>query len=198
MEFLNISDIKLKVTLTADEAARYGVDKYDDGRYGAKIRQSVREILAEAERECGFTVGSERILVQIYPLPSGVCELLVTRLSYVGRKDAAALSSADGVALMEHKRGIYRFPDAETLRLAVSAVGKTDTAADLYRDDYGRCYICVDEELTDGISDFEVFIEFGERLSALPIGVIAEYGTLLAKDNALGYVLSHMPREELE
>ena len=190
--------MKLKVTLSAEEAARYGVDKYNDGRYGARIRQSVREILAAAERECGFTVGSERILVQIYPLPSGVCELLVTRLSNVASRDAAALSSADGVALLEHKRGIYRFPDTSVLRAAVDAVGRTDTKADLYRDDLGRCYICVDEELTDGISDFEIFIEFGERLSALPIGVIAEYGTLLAKDNALEYVLAHMPREELE
>ena len=74
--------------------------------------------------------------------------------------------------------------------MAVRAVYRTGVDADLYRDDLGRYYIQVDEEIADGISELEIFVEYGERLSSLPIAVISEYGTLLAKGNAFEYVLS--------
>ena len=187
MEFLNISDLKLKVTLSPEECLQYGVDKYSDERFGAEMRRSVREILSAAERECGFTVGQDRILVQLYPLPSGVAELLVTRLTTISRKDRAVLSSAAGIALMEKKRGTYRFADLDAIIGAARAVSG-DPKADLYCDDFGRYYIRVEEDFTDGISELEILIEYGERLSALPLGAIAEYGELLAKDNAFEYI----------
>ena len=39
--------------------------------------------------------------------------------------------------------------------------------------------------MTDGISELEIFVEFGERISSVPIAVLSEYGTLLAKKNAI-------------
>ena len=188
MEFLNISDIKLKVTLSAEECREYGIDTEKTNFDGAYIRRVIRQILASAEQECGFSTGADKILVQLYPLPDRSCELLVTRLLNISRRDRAVLSSSDGLSLIEDKRATYRFESWEYLCRAVRAAYRAGAVSDLYRDDLGRYYISLTESLTDGISEFEVFVEFGERLSALPIGVLSEYGTRLARGNALDLI----------
>ena len=190
MKFLNISDIKLKITLTAEECAAYGIDTYSTDYTTKEVRESVKNILAIAEAECGFSALDERILVQIYPLPEGDCEILVTRLNSINKRDREALSDGDGVSLVESKRGTYRFDSPEHLKLAVGAAYRDGVEADLYRDDLGRYYLYVREQFFDGISEFEVFIEYGERLKALPIAVLSEYGVRLCKGAALSYVLT--------
>ena len=190
MKFLNISDIKLKVTLSVDDCRDYGIDTAKGDYSTREVRQAVRAILEKAECECGFTAAGDKILVQLYPLPDGECELLITRLTAVSRKDRAQLSSSEGLSLMEQKRGTYRFYSTDELKSAVRAVYREGTVADIYRDDLGRYYISIEEELTDGISEFEIFVEYGERLTALPIAVLSEYGSLLSKGNAFEYILS--------
>ena len=190
MEFLNISDIKLKVTLSAKDAESFGIDGTGGDFSGIEIRRAIRKILAKAESECGFLTDGGRILVQLYPLPDGSCELLVTRLVSMSRRDRAVIAESEGLSLIEQRQSTYRFDSKEELLRAARTVRREDVEADLYRDDLGRYYISVREELTDGISELEIFVEFGERLSALPIPVISEYGTLLAKGNAISFVLS--------
>ncbi len=188
MEFINIKDTKLKIILTKEECERYGIEVDEADHNTVGIRRAVREILSVAESECGFTVGSDKILVQHLPLPSGVCEILVTRLGTLSRRDRSQLSMAEGISILEEGRGVFRFESWEDTYRGVKALGRLACAADLYRDDLGRFYILADEELTDGISSLEVLIEFGDRLGALPIGVISEYGERLAKGDALDYV----------
>ena len=190
LKFLNISDIKLKVTLSADDCREYGIDTESGDFSTQNCRQAIRSIMERAERECGFTVSGDKILVQLYPLPSGECELLVTRLVFVSRKDRAQLASSEGMSLIEQKCGTYRFSSKEDLISAVKTVRRKEVIADLYIDDLGRYYISTEEELSDGISELEIFVEYGERLSALPIAVLSEYGKLLAKSNAFDFVLS--------
>ena len=147
-------------------------------------------ILERAEEECGFSAGSDRILVQTYPLPGGECELLITRLNAVSHRDRAALTSADGMSMLEHKRGTYRFSSADDLRFAVRAVYREGLDADLYLDDLGRYYLHVSEQFTDGISELEIFVEYGERLPAFPLAVLSEYGSLLVEKSAFDYIIS--------
>ena len=80
MEFLNISDTKLKVTLSPEECVSYGIDTSKSEFTRAEIKEVMRDILSLAEGECGFVVTSEKILVQLYPMPSGECEIFVTKL----------------------------------------------------------------------------------------------------------------------
>ena len=182
MKFLNISDTKLKVTLSAAECLEYGIDASAEDHTTPSVRAALREILALAEVECGFSVAGEKILVQLCPLPSGECELLVTKLTSLSRKYKESISSSGGVSVLENSRAVYRFDTAENLCSAVRALPRTEALVDLYRDDLGRYYLCLEETVSDGISEFEVFIEFGERLSALPIPVLSEYGECIAKD----------------
>ena len=188
MEFLNISDIKLKVTLTRDECISYGIDTESKDYSGADIRRVIREILSVAERECGFSTGADKILVQLYPMPDRSCEMLVTRLVNLSRRDRTILSSSDGLSLIEDKRAAYRFESREDLERAVKAAYRAGVVSDLYRDDLGRYYISLTESFTDGISEFEIFVEFGERLNALPIAVLSEYGTRIARGNAMDII----------
>ena len=190
MEFLNISDIKLKVTLTPEDAKSFGIDSTGGDFSGVETRRAIRKILAMAESECGFSADGGRILVQLYPLPDGSCELLVTRLVSMSRRDRSVIAESEGLSIIEERQATYRFDSREELIRAARTVRRGDVVADLYRDDLGRYYINAREELSDGISELEVFVEFGERLSALPIPVISEYGTLLAKGNAIAFVLS--------
>ena len=185
MEFLVISDTKLKVTLSAEERREYRIDAAVPS--GAEVRRAVRDIILLAQRECGFSTEG-RLLVQICPLPDSRCELLVSRLSSVSRRDRADLIATQGLSLLERRRSVYRFADSESLVRAVGTVRRTGIESDLYRDDLGRYYILLNEELTDGVSELEIFIEFGDRLPSMPIAVLSEYGTLLAKENALDSV----------
>ena len=191
MKFLNISDSKLKVTLTRADCIEYGIDTSAGNYTSREVRESVRKILELAESECGFSVGTDKILVQLYPLPSGECELLVTKLSSLARKHKEALSSSDGVSVLEDTRGVYRFDMAEDLRDAVRVTYREGISADLYRDTLGRYYLYTEEKLTDGISEFEILTEYGERLASMPAVLLSEYGECLAKGNAFDYVISH-------
>ena len=191
MKFLNISDIKLKVTLSVKECSDFGIDTSKGDYSTGEIRHAIREILAVAEKECGFSTEGDKILVQLYPLPDGECEILITRLVSMSKRDRDTLASADGISLFEKKRSTYRFPGFAEVYAAVRATRRTDVLCDLYRDDLGRYYLYLEEELGSGISDFEVFTEYGERLSALPIAVLSEYGERIVSESAFDYILSH-------
>ena len=195
MDFLNIGNKKLKATLSASECLHYKINAGDSEFLGAEIRRTVREILEIAEAECGFSREDDKVLVQIYPIPEGGCELMVTRLGTVSPKERRAIAATEGLTMMHKRRGTYRFASRGDLERAIAAAWRSGVACDLYRDDLGRYYISVIEEVADGISEFEIFVEFGERLSALPIGVMGEYGTLLAKNDGFAYVTSQRLKE---
>ena len=188
MEFIKISDIKLKVTLTEEERNAYRIDASGGEASGSDIKRTIREILTVAEEKCGFRTDGDRLLVQLYPLPSGSAELLVTRLAHLSRRDRAEICATDGLELIERRARVYRFLEDDDLRRAVRAVYREGLDSDLYRDNLGRLYIQVTEDMSGGVSDLEALVEFGERLPALPIAVVAEYGTLLAKGDAIAQI----------
>ena len=183
MEFLVISDTKLKVTLSAEERSEYRIDA--SAPSAIEVRRVIREIISIAESECGFRTQGHRLLVQICPLPDSRCELLISRLSSLSRRDRAELSATEGLSLLEWRRSVYRFADYDCLVRAAGTVHREGIKSDLYRDDLGRYYILLSEEITDSISELEVFVEFGDRLLSLPLAVLSEYGTLLVKDTAI-------------
>ena len=190
MEFLNIGDKKLKVTLTPEECASYGIDTEKTDFSRGEIKGVMRDIISLAESECGFTVTSDKILVQIYPLPTGLCELFVTKLTGLSGKDRAVIQGTDGLSTFEERRGIYRFDSRGTLIQAAKAIGQSSPPCELYIDEAGRYYIILEENIVDGISEYEVLIEYAERLKNMPLHVLAEYGKLLIKEKTLERILS--------
>ena len=56
MEFLKISDTKLKVMLNADDMERYGIDPLNTDYGDPAVRRSFWRVLDAAREECGFRV----------------------------------------------------------------------------------------------------------------------------------------------
>ena len=189
MEFLTVSDAKLKVTLSREDCLKYGIENTGEEFTGIDVRYAVRDILEIAKGECGFSTDGEKILAQLYPMPDGSCELFITKLSGVTRQVNEAVRDAQGLSTMEKKRGTYSFSDAGTLVAAARAIYRTGIDCDLYLSDEGVYYISITEELLNGISEFEILIEYGERLKFLPTYVISERGRMLCKKKALDYIL---------
>lgn len=190
MEFLIISDTKLKVSINRNECLKYGIDTSDADFSTNEIRLIIREILDLAEVRCGFKVGREKILVQLYPMPEGSCELFVTKLVGLSAREQSVVRDSDELTTYQRKRGVYTFSDATTLKNAVRAIFRESVDCDLYLSDDGDYYISVVESITDGISEFEVLTEFGNRLDELPVFVISEYGRLISKGDGLSAALS--------
>ena len=105
MKFLNISDTKLKVILSPEECVSYGIDTGKSEFTRTEIKEVMRDILLLAEGECGFVVTSEKILVQLYPMPNGECEVFVTKLVGLTSRDRGMLKGVDGLTTIEKGGG---------------------------------------------------------------------------------------------
>ena len=176
MEFLLIGDIKLKVTLTPEDCREYQIDTSESDFSTAEMRAVVRDVLERARIECGFSAEGERILAQLYPMPDGSCELLVTKLKRRFANERNAYPDAEGLGSLESRRGAYRFPDLATLRAAAHALLRDGREYDAYMSETGECYISVSECNTDGISDIEAIIEYGDRIDSIPPYIFSERG----------------------
>lgn len=190
MKFLIVSDTKLKVTLSAEDCLKYSIDTSGNDFSTNEVRLAIKNILSVAKDECGFCTEGDKILAQLYPMPDGSCELFITRLSALKGKSVEAVRDIEGLPTMENKYGAYCFRDAKSLISAARAIYREGIDCDLYLADDGVYYISIREDFLDGISEFEILTEYGERLPALPLYVISEYGTLLCKSKAIDYILA--------
>ncbi|MBR7181618.1 MAG: adaptor protein MecA [Clostridia bacterium] len=80
MEWIRISDNKLKIMLTAQDAARYDLHCESADYAEAPTREAFREILAAVRDESGFDTTEEKLYIQMYPSKEGGCELFVTKM----------------------------------------------------------------------------------------------------------------------
>ena len=189
MEFLIVSDSKLKITLNAEDCLKYAIDTSGSDFSTNEVRLAIRALLEVARERCGFRADGEKILAQLYPMPDGSCELFITKLSGVSAQAREAVRDIEGLSPIEDKYGTYAFRDGQTLLSAARAIYREGIECDLYLSDDGIYYISIKEDIVGGISEFEILTEYGERLKSLPLYVISEYGNLLCKGKALDYIL---------
>ena len=114
MEFLKISDTKLKVMLNADDMERYGIDPLNTDYEDPAVRRSFWRVLDAAREECGFRIAGDKVLMQFYP-SSGGGELFVTKLGKIAAGAERTISKSTGVAMMSERRVIYKFPSLDSL-----------------------------------------------------------------------------------
>ncbi len=80
MEYIRISDSKLKIICESTDLDAYGICA-DSLEYGdAQTRSFIEEILEQAKYKLGFETKHHRILVQVYPSTDGGCEIFINRL----------------------------------------------------------------------------------------------------------------------
>ena len=80
MEYLLISERKLKISLTAEDLSARGVCACELDYSSAASRAVLESLLADARDALGFDTAGHRVLLQLYPLQDGSCELFVSLL----------------------------------------------------------------------------------------------------------------------
>ena len=78
MEYVRISESKMKLSLTEEDTKKYGVDVAALTSDTTARRRVLWTLLDEAKKKTGVDAGGSRTLVEAFPGRRGGCELFVT------------------------------------------------------------------------------------------------------------------------
>lgn len=118
MEFLIVSDTKLKIMLGREEMKEFGLDKEELDYSDPEVRANFWRILDIASEECGFKTNGEKVLMQFYPSRSGG-EIFITKLGMLSKSAEHTISSSGRVAMLSSETKIYKFDDLSSIVTAV-------------------------------------------------------------------------------
>lgn len=186
MEFLVISENKLKIMLDAREVIYYGIESENSDYRDPVVRKAFWRILDKAGEECGFKVNGEKLLLQYYPSGKGA-ELFVTRLTKLASGIERSLTGAESVTMLSSKNSIYRFESMEEFLRLAKEMRRNGAAcrSDLYLSEDG-CYYLFFEERSElcSLSPFCIVSEFGEEIPQTLELYIKEHSEPIALSNA--------------
>ena len=80
MEWIRISNNKLKIMLTAEDARRYALSCEKADYADLLTREAFRDILSDMRDKTGFDATEDKLYIQMYPSKEGGCELFVTKM----------------------------------------------------------------------------------------------------------------------
>ena len=189
MEFLLIGESKIKIVLNEFEADKYRLDSSLPDISGPGARRSFWRILDMAKSEVGFDPAGDKILIQLYPLNSGGCELFVTKLGILSESSARMVSRSDRVAMLSKKRSVYSFENQDDVISAAKAVkrsvGDVSPVSDIFTD--GEKYYLSIEEYGKGGEpmEFPCILEFGTGLTADILTYIYEHTKCLTQGDGI-------------
>lgn len=189
MEFLLIGESKIKIVLNKEEAERYKLDSVAPDVSGPGARRAFWRILDMAREEVGFDPAGDKVLIQVYPLKSGGCEIFVTKLGILSESSARLVSKSDRIAMLSKKRSLYSFDSLDDIISASRAVknqsGSTSPGSDVYTD--GEKYYLAIEEYGKGGEplEFPCILEFSSALTADLSVYISEHSTCLTDGDGI-------------
>ena len=100
MEVLLIGEAKMKIVLTSEEAKGYRLDLSDPAKDTQRSRRALWSVLDDARKSVSFDPSGDKVLVQLYPMKSGGCEIFVTKLGILSEASARLVSDSDRVTLL--------------------------------------------------------------------------------------------------
>lgn len=180
MDFLQISDSKLKLTLTREDMEKHGFKTECVDMENPQDRFILRQILDEAKGHTGFDSG-EKILIKCYPSKDGGCELFVTAL---GSPPATCMEVK---AILSTKANpVYRFLSVKSLLQASVAMQKQPEIVE------SKLYVSADGSYDLALSVRENssfvlrrFSEFSASASTLPDSYIEEHEKCVIPTSAI-------------
>lgn len=179
VDFLVISNNKLKIKMNKKEMKRYAMNVPEEEYNTPELRTSLWRVLDLAHVECGFSTEGERLLVQIYSSEVG-CEIFVTKLGRLGASAERNIARSGNVTMLTSKSSLYRFPDLSVLLSALRHVpGESrELCTDVYISDEGSCHLLVEERTgAVPISDLCVLSEFGVEVPTTLVTHLCEHAT---------------------
>ncbi|MBR3876067.1 MAG: adaptor protein MecA [Clostridia bacterium] len=189
MEFLLIGESKIKIVLSGEEAEKHGLNSGTPDISGPAARRAFWRILERARAEVGFDPAGDKVLIQLYPISSGGCELFATKLGILSDSSARLVAKSDRVAMLSKKRSLYSFDELEDIiaaSVAVRSVARDlSPASDVYTD--GARYFLAIEEYGKGGEpmEFPCILEFGNAMTAEASTYISEHAKRLTDGNGI-------------
>lgn len=187
MEFLVISENKMKIMLTAEEMRNYGIECEGSDYKDPIIRKAFWKILDRAYEECGFEVRGEKILLQYYPSRTGA-EIFVTKLNKIPLGIEKSISATDSVAMLSSKNMIYRIEKREDLISLhkIMIKNNSDEECEIYLSEDGCYYLFFEERCESAtLSPYAIASEFGDEIPQTLKVYIKEHSKRVADINAI-------------
>lgn len=188
MDFLLVGESKIKIVLSRDEAESYGLDKASPDVSGPVARRSFWRILDMAKAEVGFDPAGDKVLIQLYPIKSGGCEIFVTKLGILSDSSARMVSKSDRVAMLSKKQSFYSFDSLDDLinaSRAVRSIFGILPASDVYAEG-DRYYLAIEEYGRGGEpTEFPCILEFASSVNADMSDFISEHASKVTEGNAI-------------
>lgn len=199
MEFIIISDNKMKIMLTQKDLDKYNIDGENFSICNDTQRHAFRHVLNDACKQSGFEGNTSRLMVQMYPSKRGGCEIFVTKLDAVEKcvhSGQTKTKDAEKKVLGEHEQnGIlcYSFSEFSHLNTVcrqlrqISFYGKSS----IYADRCGTYYLILEpydthKSLTEQYCTLSFIDEFASRSDpSRTIAYIEEYGKVICRESAV-------------
>ena len=87
MEFILISESKIKVMLTEDDLRDFEISTEELDYSNTDTKRMFWDVLSRAKHTTGFDTDGQRVLVQLYPSRHGGCEMFVTKIGALSHND---------------------------------------------------------------------------------------------------------------
>lgn len=161
LEFLVISENKLKIMLDKAELEKFGLDKAEVDYSDPEVRASFWNILDIAGEKCGFCCKGEKILIQFYPARSGG-EIFITKLGLLSKSAERSLAASPRVAMLSSKVKIYKFEDFSSINAALRITKNLlPEKIRVFSGDAGEYYLIFEERCSSPLS---VLSEFAQEI----------------------------------
>ncbi len=121
MEFLTVSENKLKIMLNSAEIEKYKLNSKELDYSDPELRNRFWAILDKAHEECGFSAKGEKVLIQFYPSKAGG-EVFITKLGTLSKSVERSIENSGRVAMLESETKIYKFDDIYSAVLGIHTV----------------------------------------------------------------------------
>ena len=180
MEFLVVSDSKLKIMMSREDMKKYDIDGDNIDYDNPKTRRSFWRILDAAREKCGFEASGDKVLIQFYPAKDG-SEIFVTKLGLISAGAERTIAKSSKVAMLETKLAVYKFSSLDSLVSAAKILDKEDfeRTPRAYFDDNGSYYIIAEERRVGSGKGIEIsqIVEYGSELPSNLAPYIAEHSS---------------------
>lgn len=184
MDFLVVSDSKLKIMMSREEMKKYDIDNENIDYDNPKTRRSFWRILDAARTGCGFEASGDKVLIQFYPSKDG-SEIFVTKLGAISAGAEKTIAKSGKVAMLSTKRSVYKFNSFSSL-LTVARIFNVDGCESMpkaYFGEFDSYYIIADERTGSGRGyEFSNILEFGQQIPSNLAPYVAEHSREISFD----------------
>ena len=197
MEFILISDSKLKVMLTKSDLDEFDICAEDLDYSNTETKRMFWDIIGRAKKSVGFNCDGMQVLVQLYTSRDGGCEMFVSKLGASCRaQEDGELPEMRYKPLYKQERATYRtgafgFDSLEWLISVckrLCSIGYSGESS-AYLGDDRRFYLFLNGLDAAGylrVDEYSFISEYGSSENTeATIGYLYEHGKLLREKDAV-------------